>query len=82
MNKAETSMRAKYGMWVVWPSFLAACGLEMLVFAFIDPLELHWLGGPLQLSRAATYTLVFFSFWLFAMAASALTLVLSRQSTE
>ena len=27
---------------VLWPSFLAACALEMLVFGLVDPGDLHW----------------------------------------
>jgi hypothetical protein len=33
---------------ILWPSFLAACLLEFMVFAIVDPAELHWPGhvGP------------------------------------
>lgn len=37
-------MLAQRWMWIAWPAFLAAAVMEMLVFAFVDPLELHWLG--------------------------------------
>ena len=56
-------MKAQRWMWIAWPAFLMAALLEMLVFAFIDPSELHWQGQGLGLSREAIYTVVFFVFW-------------------
>ena len=50
-------------MWIAWPAFLAACALELLVFAFVDPLDLHWAGHALGWSRQAVYTAAFFAFW-------------------
>lgn len=50
-------------MWIVWPAFLAACAMELLVFAFVDPQDLHWAGHALQWSRQAVYTCAFFAFW-------------------
>jgi len=64
-------------MLIVWPAFLAACALELLVFAVVDPLELHWGGHALELSRRAAYTWAFFVFWTVSAVACALTLVLS-----
>ena len=55
-------------MWILWPAFLAAGVLEVLVFALIDPQELHWNGLPLLWSREAVYTAAFFVFWGIAMA--------------
>lgn len=69
-------MLAKRLMWILWPSFLAACAMEMLVFAFVDPNEIHWQGVPLP--RDAFYTLSFFAFWAVIAAASALTWMLGR----
>ncbi|MDH4377281.1 MAG: hypothetical protein QE494_13380 [Ramlibacter sp.] len=58
-------------MVVAWPAFLAACILEALVFALIDPLELTWGQAHLGWSRQTVYTLAFFVFWgVVAMAAS------------
>lgn len=62
---------------VLWPAFLMAGVLEMLVFAFVDPQELQWLGGaPLDLARGAVYTLAFFAFWLIVGLAGAITQLL------
>ena len=70
-------------MWIAWPAFLVAGAVEMLVFAFVDPEQLHGAGGePLQLSREAVYTLAFFAFWGATMASSALTTLLARSPFE
>lgn len=69
-------------MWIAWPAFLVAAVLEMLVFAMVDPSDLHWGGGPLDLSRQAIYTIAFFLFWFMAMASSALTTLLSMSPFE
>jgi hypothetical protein len=75
-------MWAQRMMWIAWPAFLVAGVLEMLVFAMVDPADLHWFGQPLELSRQATYTLGFFAFWLMTMASSALTTLLSLSPFE
>jgi hypothetical protein len=69
-------------MWIAWPAFLVAGVLEMLVFAMVDPADLHWFGQPLDMSRQAIYTLAFFAFWLMTMASSALTTLLSMSPFE
>jgi hypothetical protein len=75
-------MRTERWMWIAWPAFLVAAVLEMVVFAMVDPHGLHWLGSPLNLSREAVYTLAFFIFWIATAASSALTMLLSRPSSE
>jgi hypothetical protein len=69
-------------MWIAWPSFLMAGVLEMLVFAVVDPRDLHWFGQPLVLSNAGAYTLGFFVFWGLMMLSSALTTLLSFSPFE
>jgi hypothetical protein len=68
-------------MWIAWPAFLAAAMMEMLVFAFVDPLELHWL-GDLGWSRQAIYTLAFFSFWAVTLFSSLMTTMLGRLASD
>ena len=64
-------------MAILWPSFLMAGVLEMLVFALVDPSSLRWLGGDrLALSANAVYTLAFFVFWGVIAAAGVLTQLL------
>lgn len=75
-------MWAKRWMWIAWPAFLVAAVLEMVVFALVDPGDLHWLGAPVGLSREAVYTLAFFLFWGATMASSALTTLLSVSPFE
>jgi hypothetical protein len=51
-------------MVVLWPAFVAACLLEVAVFAFVDPAMLHMPdGSALPLTRTAVYSLGFFLFW-------------------
>ncbi len=69
-------------MWIAWPAFLAAGLLEMLVFAMVDPQDLHWFGQPLDWSRHCIYTLSFFVFWAITAASSALTTLLAISPFE
>ncbi len=77
-----TSVLAQRVMWIVWPSFLMAGVLEVLVFAMVDPQDMHWFGQSVQLSRQGTYTVAFFVFWLVTMLSSALTALLAIAPSE
>lgn len=71
----------RLAMTILWPSFLMAGALEVLVFAVVDPGELHWFGGaaigwPMQ----AIYTVAFLIFWGVVSTAGALTALLSLKS--
>lgn len=75
-NERSPDQERKIQHWglVLWPSFLAACTLEVLIFALVDPGEIHWpseLGNP---SRQSVYTVAFFAFWLITMVSSRLVL--------
>lgn len=68
---------------VLWPAFLAAAALEFLVFAHVDPRELHAYGGSqVELSRQAIYTLAFFVFWAVVGVACAVCRQLDRAERE
>ena len=69
-------------MWIVWPAFLMAGVLEMLVFAVVDPQDMHWFGSPLEMSRQAIYTVTFFVFWGIAVVSSGLTTLLAMSPFE
>ena len=69
-------------MWIAWPAFLSACVLELVVFALVDPHDLHWFGQPLALSRQGVYTMAFFAFWAISAACSALTVLLGKTPAE
>ncbi len=69
-------------MWIAWPAFLVAGLLEMLVFAMVDPQDLHWFGQPVTLSRQGVYTIAFFIFWGVTMLSSALTTLLALSPFE
>ncbi len=73
----------KRWMSVLWSAFLVAAVLEMLVFAVVDPANLHWLGGEaIELSPRAVYTLAFFLFWAVSAVGAALALLLVRPADE
>ena len=67
-------------MLVVWPAFLAACLLELAVFAVVDPLDLRWAGEALAWSRPAIHTAAFFIFWAAASAACSLSALLGMSA--
>jgi len=70
-------------LWVVWPSFLMAGVLEMLVFSVADPADLSGFGGALaSLPAAAVYTLAFFCFWAVTAAAASITLLLAGSGVD
>ena len=69
-------------MWIAWPAFLVAGMFEFMVFAFVDPEDLHWFGQPMALSRQGVYTVAFFAFWALTMLSSGLTTVLAASSYE
>lgn len=64
---------------ILWPSFVMAGVLEMLVFAVVDPSSLHWPGEEtLQWSRSTTYSVAFFVFWAVIAVSTAITEYLTR----
>ena len=69
-------------MRIVWPAFIAACAMEMLVFGLFDPHDLRWFGQDLEISAEAAYTLAFFAFWAVTGASSWLTVTLGLSTEE
>ena len=69
-------MTAKRLMWIIWPAFLVAGLAEAVFFTVFDPIDLHFFGAPLDISREAIYTMGFFGFWGLGIASSALTMLL------
>lgn len=63
-------------IWVLWPAFLMAGLIEVLVFAFVDPQDLQFV-VTMQWSRSTTYSLAFLAIWAAVSVSSALTLLLS-----
>ncbi|MCU0869119.1 MAG: hypothetical protein MUF30_05850 [Burkholderiales bacterium] len=60
-------------MCIVWPAFLMAGVLEILVFAMVDPGELHGVhGAPSSGSPIAVYSAAFLAFWAVVTCAAAL----------
>ncbi len=69
-------------LWVLWPSFLVAAVAELLVFAVIDPADVHLFGVPVEVGRMTVYAVGFFLFWAVGASAAALTVFLRRSPVE
>ena len=68
---------------ILWPAFMVAGVLEMLVFAVVDPRDLHWFGGPaIAWPPVAIYSVTFLIFWGAIATAGALTALLSLTAEE
>ena len=68
---------------ILWPAFLFAGVLEMMVFAVIVPHDMRWFGGALiGWSPVAIYSVTFFIFWSVIVGAGALTALLSLTGDE
>ncbi len=68
---------------ILWPAFVMAGVLEILVFALVDPGDLHGFGGPATAwPERAIYSLAFLVFWAVIGAASALTLWLALPEAQ
>ncbi len=68
---------------ILWPAFLMAGVLEMLVFAVVDPADLRWFGGEsLNWSNQAVYTVTFLIFWAVIATAGALMALLDASPEE
>jgi len=63
---------------VLWPAFLAACLLEIAVFALFDPHDLRTSGGA-EPGIQSIYSVAFFGFWMIASLASLGTWTLTRR---
>jgi hypothetical protein len=69
-------------MTALWPSFLGAAVLEMLVFAWVSPADLMWNGQHVTWSNSGVYTAAFFVFWLVMAVTSGLTVALNVSGQE
>ncbi|MBS7807712.1 hypothetical protein [Variovorax sp. PCZ-1] len=78
----EISRQSPAWMWIIWPSFLCACVLEMLIFAVVSPAELAITHAPHNLSVRAVYSISFFVIWALTFTSSALTAWLSIWKKE
>jgi hypothetical protein len=67
---------------VLWPAFVAACVLEMVVFAAFDPHDFNAFGLSIEATSDAIYSIAFFTFWLVTAATGIVTWNLSRTSED
>ena len=55
------SRRSLHLAQILWPAFLIAGVLEMVVFSWVDPTQVQW--GAWQPDPTTTYSLAFLLFW-------------------
>jgi hypothetical protein len=67
---------------ILWPAFVAACMLQIVVFAGFDPHDLSLFGLGLEIERDAVYSIAFFAFWAITTATGWVTWSLFRSSEE
>ncbi|MEO8154228.1 MAG: hypothetical protein ABI605_14250 [Rhizobacter sp.] len=68
---------------ILWPAFLVAGVLEMLIFVVVDPGDLQWFGGAsVDWPRQAIYTVTFLLCWLATATSSALTALLMQKAAD
>ena len=68
---------------IAWPAFFTAGVLETLVFAVVDPQELHWFdGAALGWSVQGIYSVSFLIFWAAIATSAAVTTLLMLKSDE
>ena len=69
------------GRWgaVLWPAFLMAGVMALLIFAVVDPTELHWFGGAaIGWPSEVVYSVTFLLCWIVTSLSGWLTSLLSR----
>jgi len=71
-------MLAQRLMWIIWPAFLVAGVIELVVFGMFDPDDMQWFGRQMPLSRQGVYTVSFFVFWALTNVSSSQTLLLAN----
>ncbi len=68
---------------ILWPSFLGAGVMAMLVFSAAHAEDMKGFGGVLtELSATGVYTLAFLAFWVVCAFSSALTVVLAGPAPD
>ncbi|HVL58289.1 MAG TPA: hypothetical protein VM491_17465 [Burkholderiaceae bacterium] len=67
---------------IVWPGFIAAAVLELIVFAAFDPHDLQLIGLGAPIDRQLVYSLAFFAFWLVTSACGLVVWSLARTPTQ
>jgi len=67
---------------ILWPAFLVAAVMEILLFAAFDPAEIRWFGGLLGWENVTVYSVVFLVLWVLVATAGALTVLLRLTAEE
>lgn len=65
---------------ILWPAFLMAGVLEMVVFSWVDPSRIQW--GSWHPDPQTTYSLAFLTFWMLIAGSSLVTHWMARTGTS
>lgn len=76
-------MKRRHLLLIIWPAFVIAGVLEMLVFSAAHPEDMKGFGGLLtEMSTTGVYTLAFFCFWAISALGMALALMLALPASQ
>jgi hypothetical protein len=67
---------------ILWPAFLVAGVMEILLFSIFDPVDVRWFGGLIGWKPVTVYSIVFLVLWLLVATAGALTVLLRLTAEE
>ena len=67
---------------ILWPAFLVAAVMEVLLFSIVDPVEIRWFGRLIGWSPVAICSVAFLVLWLLVASAGALTVLLRLTAEE
>ncbi len=74
-------MTGRRALQILWPAFLVAGVVEMLVFSAVDPGDLRWFGSaPIEASAQTVYTVAFLLFWGAIATAGAISALLATEA--
>jgi hypothetical protein len=74
------TQRALHAAQILWPAFIVAAILEMVVFAWVDPTQLRV--GSWQPDAQTTYSVAFLTFWALVTLASLLSHWMMKSSGD
>lgn len=74
-------MSPSIAMNILWPSFLMACLLEMVIFGYVDPKELY-LSDSFNNPRLTIHAISFFIFWIICAFSSAISVAMYKTITS
>lgn len=83
IEEAPEAPFSRRALLILWPAFVMAGVLEMLVFAVVDPTNLQWFGAAqIEASPSTVYSVAFLVFWCVTATSTAITQLLERPGPD